>query len=134
MSSAPTNPKASIRTFYHAPPDLSPGSPAVIVQVTSLVDSYMIWAGTCEEIPGAETLETAESGVKAALTPSESETVSAPSSSLEDAEENRGLGLDGVRQKVLAAVRQGRLASDWACAMPSVNVSLCCLRRLRSET
>jgi len=86
----------------------------LVVQITTLVGSYMIWAGSCEEIPGAE-LPTDTSAPPSAQ----------PTSALVHSSENNllaGLRLDDTNRdadpRVLAAVKRGRVAKDWACAMP----------------
>lgn len=108
----------AVHTHYYPPLDISPGAPALVVQITELVHSYMIWAGSCEEIPGAE----------ASTEPSEA--ITQPTSSLADASENAKVAIsrqdvalvDGVDPRVLSAIQRGRIAKDWACAMPSGNV------------
>lgn len=75
MSSAP---HIQVETKYIPPSDLS--LPAIAVQVTRLVGSYMLWVGTT----------------------------------------------DVAAEDVRKAPLQGRLAKDWACAMPTKDVSTPC--------
>ncbi|KAG8906715.1 hypothetical protein FRB99_006313 [Tulasnella sp. 403] len=116
------DPKIESYTHYYAPAG-GPGTPAFVVQVTALIDSYMIWVGTCEEIPGAES-ETPESSA-----PGRPQGIAR--SRLEDDVENTDVSTsDSDRRpgaphpRVVVAIRQGRLAKDWACAMPTINPSI----------
>lgn len=110
-------PQLSIRTFYYPAADSSPGATALVVEITALTDSYMIWAGCCEELPVENNNALPDRKERPSI--------------LEDAAENTPSApgyspstLNVVDPRVLAVARQGRIAQDWACAMPSMNVSL----------
>lgn len=119
------DPRIIVHVHYYPPFESSPSSPALVVQVTELVGSYMVWAGTCDEIPGAES-EQATSGDSQQRAKDPALASGGPSSLLlEDSAENVELmesrKVKGIHPKVLAVARQGRLTKDWACAMPSLN-------------
>lgn len=111
----------AVHSHYYPPLDHAPGATALLVQVTALIDSYMIWVGSCDEIPGAEL---GASDQPKPIAPAQ------PQSSLADDSENQdlvGLQLEGAASKgddsrVLDAIRNGRVSKDWACAMPVMNV------------
>lgn len=103
----------AVHSHYYPPLDHSPSATATLVQITCLLDSYMIWVGTTDEIPGAER----ES--------EPSKPTQAPISALSDSTENDELEAaqsTSADARVLAAISNGRVARDWACAMPPLNV------------
>jgi len=77
--SDPTIPQIGV-TLHHFP--ATPVSPAIIIQLTHLVDSYMLWAGTTDSDSNSQ--EDIETYIKT----------------------------------------QGRVARDWACAMPPIRDSM----------
>ncbi|KAG8918548.1 hypothetical protein FRC01_001800 [Tulasnella sp. 417] len=122
------DPRIVVHVHYYPPFESFPSAPALVVQVTELVGSYMIWAGTCDEIPGAES-EQAPWGGSQQRAADPGLASGGPSSSLladsaENAELMESRKVKGIHPKVLAVVRQGRLTKDWACAMPSLNTSI----------
>ncbi|KAG9031780.1 hypothetical protein FRB95_002320 [Tulasnella sp. JGI-2019a] len=118
----PMTPSITVRSYYYPPLDNSPGATALVVQVTTLINSYMIWVGSCEEISGAESGSSSQSQPKSAVS-------AQPKSSLADDSENIHLAdlqlvdLPGKEDdpRVLEAIRNGRFSKDWACAMPAIN-------------
>ena len=104
----PAVPKLVINAYYYPPIEFVQPAP-LAVQVTSLVDSYMIWVGVTDEIFP----ENAEKAPSSLLT---------DDALNGDKVEEEGSHLEKKLIGVIA--NSGKLARDWGCAMPSANVSV----------